>query len=54
MRLKKIGVVVKDGNINFALNKFKSEVKKSGKLDEYLDRMYYEKPSEKRNRINNY
>lgn len=53
-RLKKTGSKVKDGNIEAAIRNFNSSLKKSGKLEEYKERLYYEKPSEKRNRLLNY
>jgi small subunit ribosomal protein S21 len=43
-------VIVKDGNINLALKKFKKKVEESGRLVEVLDRQYYEKPTSERKR----
>jgi small subunit ribosomal protein S21 len=43
-------VIVKDGNINLALKKFKKKVEESRRLIEVLDRQYYEKPTTARKR----
>lgn len=43
--IKGTGVVVKDGNVEKALRKFKKKIQESGKLDEVKERMEYVKPS---------
>jgi len=43
-------VIVKDGNINAALRKFKKKIEDSGILIEVLERQYYEKPTVARRR----
>lgn len=43
-------VLVKDGNVEKALRKFKKKVQESGLLDELRERMTYEKPTTKRKR----
>jgi small subunit ribosomal protein S21 len=43
-------VVVKDGNIEKALRKFKKKVQDSGLLQELRDRETYEKPTTRRKR----
>jgi len=40
-----LSVVVKDGNVEKAIRKFKKLVQESGILDEYKQRMEYVKPS---------
>lgn len=44
----RVGVKVKDGNIEHALKKFKSRVYKAGIIQQYMDNRFYTKPSEKR------
>lgn len=44
----RIGVKVRNGNVDHALKVFKSKVYKSGILQRYIDNQYYTKPSEKR------
>ena len=41
-------VSVGNRNFDFALRKFKRKVNKSGILQEFRERMYYEKPAQKR------
>ena len=43
-------VLVKDGNVERALRKFKKKVQESGLLNELRDRETYEKPTTKRKR----
>lgn len=43
-------VLVKDGNVEKALRKFKKKVAESGLLNELRDRETYEKPTTKRKR----
>jgi small subunit ribosomal protein S21 len=43
-------VIVKDGNIEKALRKFKKKVQDSGLLQELRDRETYEKPTTRRKR----
>ena len=43
-------VLVKDGNVEKALRKFKKKVQESGLLDELRERMTYEKPTTERKR----
>lgn len=43
-------VIVKDGNVEKALRKFKKKVVESGLLNELRDRETYEKPTTKRKR----
>ena len=43
-------VIVKDGNINSVLRKFKKKIEDSGILIEVLERQYYEKPTVARRR----
>lgn len=43
-------VIVKDGNVERALRKFKKKVQESGLLNELRDRETYEKPTTKRKR----
>jgi len=45
------GVLVKDGNVDKALRKFKKKVQESGLLDELRARETYEKPTTKRKRM---
>jgi small subunit ribosomal protein S21 len=44
------GVLVKDGNVEKALRKFKKKVQESGLLDELRARETYEKPTTERKR----
>lgn len=44
------GVIVKDGNVEKALRKFKKKVQESGLLDELRSRETYEKPTTVRKR----
>jgi small subunit ribosomal protein S21 len=44
-------VLVKDGNVDKALRKFKKKVQESGLLDELRARETYEKPTTKRKRM---
>ena len=44
------GVIVKDGNVEKALRKFKKKVQESGLLDELRSRETYEKPTTARKR----
>ena len=44
------GVLVKDGNVEKALRRFKKKVQESGLLDELRDRQTYEKPTTIRKR----
>ena len=44
------GVIVKDGNVEKALRKFKKKVQDSGLLDELRARETYEKPTTERKR----
>ena len=50
MKLYGKTVVVKDGNIEKALRKFKKKVQDSGLLQELRDRETYEKPTTRRKR----
>jgi small subunit ribosomal protein S21 len=43
-------VLVKDGNVEKALRKFKKKVQESGLLEELRDRQTYEKPTTERKR----
>ena len=43
-------VIVKDGNVERALRKFKKKVQESGLLDEIRERQTYEKPTTERKR----
>jgi|TARA_R110000824_G_scaffold5923_1_gene27046 small subunit ribosomal protein S21 len=52
--MKKVNVetkVKKDEHIDRVLKRFIKKVKKEQILEEFRDRMYYEKPSEKRNKL---
>jgi small subunit ribosomal protein S21 len=44
------GVLVKDGNVEKALRKFKKKVQESGLLEELRERQTYEKPTTERKR----
>ena len=50
MKLYGKTVIVKDGNIEKALRKFKKKVQDSGLLQELRDRETYEKPTTRRKR----
>lgn len=41
-------VEVRNGDINYALRKFKKKIQEDGILQEYRERQHYVKPSEKR------
>lgn len=43
-------IEVRNGNVDRALSKFRRKVDEDGRLREVRQRMYYEKPCEKRNR----
>ena len=43
-----IAIVVKHGNVDAALRKFKKKVQESGILQDVRNKQYYVKPSEKR------
>lgn len=45
-----LSVEVRNGDFGRALSKFKKKVANEGILQEYKERQYYEKPSEKRKR----
>jgi len=47
--VKGLGVMV-DGNLEKALKKFKKKLKKAGILEEYRDRRYFTKKSDKKHR----
>lgn len=48
--LSGLRVEVKNGDVNFAMRKFKKKVQDSGLLQELKDREFYEKPTTKRKR----
>jgi small subunit ribosomal protein S21 len=50
MREYNRGVIVKDGNVEKALRKFKKKIQESGLLQELRDREHYEKPTTRRKR----
>ena len=50
MRLQGKTVIVKDGNVDKALRKFKKKIADSNLLQELRDREFYEKPTTKRKR----
>jgi small subunit ribosomal protein S21 len=50
MREYRRGVIVKDGNVEKALRKFKKKIQESGLLDELRSRETYEKPTTERKR----
>lgn len=50
MNLYGNSVLVKDGNVEKALRKFKKKVQESGLLDELRERQTYEKPTTERKR----
>ena len=43
-------VLVKDGNLNVALRKFKKKIEESGILIEVIDRQHFEKPTTEKKR----
>lgn len=47
---KGLFVEVRNNDINWALRKFKKKVQEDGLLQEYKERQFYTKPSEKRKR----
>jgi ribosomal protein S21 len=52
--MKKVNVETrakKDEHIDRTLKRFVKKVKKEQILEDFRDRMYYEKPSEKRNKL---
>ena len=50
MKLYGRSVIVKDGNVEKALRKFKKKIADSGPLNELRDRETYEKPTTRRKR----
>lgn len=50
MKLYGRSVLVKDGNVEKALRKFKKKISESGLLNELRDRETYEKPTTRRKR----
>jgi small subunit ribosomal protein S21 len=50
MREYRRGVIVKDGNVEKALRKFKKKIQESGLLDELRSKETYEKPTTERKR----
>jgi small subunit ribosomal protein S21 len=50
MRIKGLSVEVRNGDVNFALRKFKRKIQEAGLMQELRDREFYTKPSEKRKR----
>lgn len=50
MREYKRGVIVKDGNVERALRKFKKKIQEQGLLVELKERETYEKPTTRRKR----
>ena len=50
MREYKRSVIVKDGNVERALRKFKKKIQESGLLIELKERETYEKPTSRRKR----
>ena len=45
---KGLNVEVRNNDVNWALRKFKKKVQEDGVLQEYKERQFYTKPSEKR------
>ena len=45
-------IVVRNGNVDQALRKFKRKITDSNKLFDYREKEYFEKPSQKRKRKN--
>jgi small subunit ribosomal protein S21 len=50
MKLYGRTVLVKDGNVDKALRKFKKKIQEDGLLNELRDREFYEKPTTQRKR----
>ena len=50
MREYRRSVVVRDGNVEKALRKFKKKIQESGLLEELRERLTYEKPTTERKR----
>jgi small subunit ribosomal protein S21 len=50
MREYRRSVVVRDGNVEKALRKFKKKIQESGLLEELRERQTYEKPTTERKR----
>lgn len=50
MTIYKRGVIVKDGNVERALRKFKKKIQEQGLLQELRERETYEKPTTRRKR----
>ena len=50
MKLYGRTVLVKDGNVDKALRKFKKKIQEDGLLNNLRDREFYEKPTTKRKR----
>ena len=50
MKLYGRTVLVKDGNVDKALRKFKKKIQEDGLLNELRDREFYEKPTTERKR----
>jgi small subunit ribosomal protein S21 len=50
MKLYGRPVLVKDGNVDKALRKFKKKIQEDGLLNDLRDREFYEKPTTKRKR----
>lgn len=53
MKKKGTTVVVKDGNVEKALRKFKNKIQDSGKLEELREREQYTKPTTERRMARN-
>lgn len=47
-KVEGLTVVVRNGDVNAALRKFKKKVAEDGIIQEYRERQFYVKPSEKR------
>lgn len=47
-KVEGLTVEVRNGDVNAALRRFKKKIAEDGILQEYKERQYYEKPSEKR------
>lgn len=47
-KIEGLTVEVRNGDVNAALRRFKKKIAEDGILQEYKERQYYEKPSEKR------
>lgn len=52
MSTSKCCIILSNDNIDLALRKFKKKMEKFKILDEYKDRQFYTKPSEKKHRRN--